>query len=100
MAVHWHIKNKLKKKEFQNTELQKLFFKSILINEHLSEKQKLFAYEQFLKYEKKHSISYYRKYCIINFNGRAVLNQFKIHRLVAKKWANYGFLTGLRKASF
>jgi len=75
----------LRKKEFQRTELKKLFLKSILSNESLNENQKLFAYEQFIKYEKIHSISYYRKYCIINFNGRAVLKQFKIHRLVAKK---------------
>ena len=100
MTVTWYKRDRLTKKEYYLTELNKLLLKSILADELLTRNQKLFAYAQFLAYKKTTSISYYRRYCLVNFNGRAVFQHFKLHRLVCKKWASKGLLIGMRKASF
>jgi len=100
MSVQWSKRNALTKKEYLNTELDKILLKSILSNSVLDKEYKLSAYEQFLMYKKRSSVSYYRKYCIINLNGRAVFKHFKLHRLVCKKWMGQGLLLGVRRASF
>jgi len=100
MAIQWAKGNALTKKEYLNTELEKNMLKAILSNSLLDKELKLYAYEQFITYKKRSSVSYYRKYCIINFNGRAVFKHFKLHRLVCKKWMGQGLLLGVRRASF
>jgi ribosomal protein S14 len=100
MTIKWYDRDRQTKNQYLKFELEKLVFKSILQTNWLTLTQKLSAYEQFLSYKKTSSCSYYRRYSIINFNGRAVSSQFKLHRLVCKQWASYGNLIGLRKASF
>jgi hypothetical protein len=85
MARQWSKRDALTKKEYLTTELEKNMLKAILSNSLLDRELKLYAYEQFLTYKKRSSVSYYRKYCIINLNGRAVFKHFKLHRLVCKK---------------
>jgi ribosomal protein S14 len=100
MAVQWTKRNAITKKEYLHTELEKNIIKSVLSNTTIDKKYKLSVYEEFLMFKKVSSISYYRRYCIVNLNGRAVFKHFKLHRLVCKKWMGQGLLIGVRRASF
>lgn len=100
MAVKWYKRNAKSKNKYVKSELFKLLEKSIMSNENIDLKEKLSVYINFFKHVKTGSLSYYRRYSVLNFNGRAVLRHFKLHRLLCKKWASAGMLTGLRKSSF
>lgn len=85
MAVKWYKRNAKSKNDYVKSELLKLLEKAIMSNEYISLKEKVGVYIGFFNHLKTGSLSYYRRYSVINFNGRAVLRQFKLHRLLCKK---------------
>jgi ribosomal protein S14 len=49
---------------------------------------------------KKSSISFFRRSCLITGNCRSVSRKFKMVRHFCKHYASYGLISGLRKSSF
>lgn len=49
---------------------------------------------------KQASVSFFRRSCLFLGTCRSVFRFFKMSRYMCKYYASYGFLTGLRKASF
>jgi len=81
-------------------EKKKLIIKSLLYNNNYSLKKKMFFDNKFKKFSKKTSIAKCRSYCMFLGNSRSILWKFRLSRYASKKFANMGFINGLRKASF
>jgi len=100
MYKPWIIRNEKIKKIYKKYEIKKIILKSLLYCNIYPFIYKLLFDFYFKKYPYDSSISKYRTYCLILGNSRAILRTFKLSRHSCKKYATYGYLTGLRKSSF
>src|SRR5690349_13170624 len=87
----------LKKKE-----LKKNIIKYFLSNQHYyfkSNKIMMFIYRNRYYYKYK-SISFFRRSCLLSGNCKSVFRFFKLSRYDCRFYGSYGYISGLRKASF
>ncbi len=85
---------------YKKTEISKMVLKSLLSSEFFKFEDKIIFQKSFGKFGFKSSISYYRHGCIISHQTNSVSRLFKLSRTFSKRYASYGKITGLRKASF
>jgi ribosomal protein S14 len=75
--------------------------KALLCNKYKEFKSiKLYRYISKSILHKNSSLSFYRRSCLKTGNCRSVFRKFKMVRHFCKSYASYGFISGLRKASF
>ena len=96
----WINRDKIIRNLFKEKEKKKLIIKSLLYNNNYNFKEKIFFDYKFKKLKKKTSIAKTRSYCMFLGNSRSIIWKFKLSRYASKKFANLGFINGLRKASF
>lgn len=96
----WINKDKKIRKIFTKYEIKKLILKSLLYSSDYPFFYKLIFDFYFKKFPYNSSISRYRTSCMFLGNSRAIIRKFKLSRHTCKKYANLGFLTGLKKSSF
>lgn len=99
-SIIWIKKDKKIRKNFLKYEMKKLILKSLLYNHINPFFYKLVFDFHFKKFPYNSSISRYRTNCMFLGNSRAIIRKFKLSRHSCKKYANLGFLTGLKKSSF
>jgi len=97
---NWTNNDKLIRNLYNNKEKKKLIIKSLLYNNNYSFKKKVFFDNKLKKFSKKTSIAKCRSYCMFLGNSRSIIWKFRLSRYASKKFANMGFINGLRKASF
>ena len=56
--------------------------------------------KKFHSFTRRSAVSIYRRYGMFSFIGKSVFRRFKLNRHFVKFNASYGYLVGLRKASF
>lgn len=100
MMKNWINRDKITRKNYTRTEINKIVLKSLLANTKFCKSAKIYWFLLSNKYGKHNSISYYRRGCNITGSGRSVFRQFKSSRHAIKKYASLGQLPGVRKASF
>ena len=94
------------KKEYKNRfffikyELKKLALKALLSSFFFKRKKKYYWQKRYFFFGKKYSLTYYRNRCLINNWSRSVFRMFKMSRHQSKAFSSFGFVCGLRKASF
>lgn len=93
---------KFNTKNMINKEMYKNFTKFFIAN-----KYKILRSKKIIKiayrnnyFLKQASTSFFRRSCLFLGSCRSVFRFFKMSRYKCKHYASYGFLTGLRKASF
>jgi ribosomal protein S14 len=99
-SISWINKDKEIRKLLFKYEIKKVIFKSFIFNEAYPIYKKLFFDFYFKKLPLNISISRCRTNCMFLGNSRSIINQFKLSRHSCKKYANYGFINGLKKSSF
>jgi ribosomal protein S14 len=98
--IFWINKDKINRRLYLNYEVKKIILKSFIYSSVHSKFKKLFFDFYFKKFPYNSSISRYRFSCMFLGNSRSIINQFKLSRHSCKKYANYGFINGLKKSSF
>ena len=99
-SINWINKDKKIRLVYKKYEIKKIILKSLIYNNILNIREKIFFDFKFKKFMYNSSISRYRHSCMFLGNSRAVIQQFKLSRHACKKYASLGFLVGLRKSSF
>jgi ribosomal protein S14 len=93
------IKDQNNRFRYKILEKQKLVLKSVIHNENIDEKVRINAYLKLQKLDFNSSISRLKNRCVLTNRSRAVYRKFKISRLVFRRLAVSGKLSGVKKAS-
>lgn len=99
-SIQWINKDKFNRNIYLKYELKKIIIKSLMYSNIYILKKKLLFDFYYKKFPYNSSISKYRLNCIYLGNSRSIIKNFKLSRHICKKYANYGFLNGLKKSSF
>lgn len=86
--------------EFSKTELRRCVLKFLVRSSDFSFINHIFFTVSLRKYNKKYSISSFRRTSIISGYPRSVSRFFKLSRHENKYYASFGKLVGVRKSSF
>jgi len=97
MGINWIKNDKIIRKNYIKSEINKIVLKSLLYND---KNLKLYFDKKFKTFSKNTSISKCRTNCLFLKNSRSIFKKFKMSRHIAKKCASHGFLTGFKKSSF
>lgn len=100
MKKHVLAKDKKKRNLYKKYELKKKILKSIVLNRNVYIEKKNKVQELVNKIPKNASITRIRNRCIVTGRGRGVYSFFKLSRLSFRELASFGFLPGIRKASW
>lgn len=96
----WITDDKKIRKIFLKYEIKKKVIKSLMYNKNSTIDQKYYFDFKYKKFPYTSSISKARTNCVFIGNNKSIFKKFKMSRDIFKKYASYGFITGIRKASF
>ena len=96
----WIFKNIKNGIVFERTELNKMVLKSLMRDLNFSTKDRIYFSRLFNNFNFFSSGSLLRRHCILTGYPKSVFRFFKLSRHQCKKYASFGFLTGMRKSSF
>lgn len=92
-----NFKNKQIKYRINNEKKQ---FKNKIFNIIMNDYKLPFYYINEKHNNRKNSISKIHSYCLISLRKRAIINKYKLSRMMFKKYGENKFLNGLKKASW
>jgi len=93
-------KDKKRRELFRKNELKRNYLKAIINNSSISGHTKLNAMLKLTRMPKDSSVVRVKNRCIITGRARSVYRDFKISRIILRKYAHSGLLPGIHKASW